>query len=158
MQTCKSNHHYQAEAIWTNIPKEKNVAQKCFQRTSVSKFHPEICWLNLLVIKRDSNCVGERIITPVKKWNTEGSSNSHSSTSASTWRMMSSAWFPCTKRLIQLANKLSWFTCQWNNWRVCDVVLVEHMFCGHAPAQLQQPAVSKLCFLFILQKVTQYGC
>ena len=85
--------------------------QKCFQQISVSKFHPEICRLNLLVIKRDGNCVGERRIIPLKKWNTEGSSNSHSSNSVSTWRMVSSAWFPCTKRLIQLTNKLSWFTC-----------------------------------------------
>ena len=77
----------------------------------ISKFHPEICRLNFLTMKRDDNCVGETRIIPVKKWNTEESSNAHSSTSASTWRMMSSAWFPCTKRLIQLANKLSWFTC-----------------------------------------------
>ena len=47
--------------------KRKNVTPKCFKQKSVSKFHPEICWLNLLVIKRDSNCVGERIIIPVKK-------------------------------------------------------------------------------------------
>ena len=32
--------------------KKNNVTQKWFQQKSVSKFHPEIRWLNLLVIKR----------------------------------------------------------------------------------------------------------
>lgn len=74
--------------------------------------------------------------------------------SASTWRLVRSAWFPSSIIFVQLTNELGWFTGQRSNGGICNVVFLKHVFSGNTATQLQQAAVSKLCLLFILKCAT----